>query len=324
MAMHPPHARALDWDDLRFVLAVAERRSLAGAARALAVNHTTVLRRIAALEKKVGVRLFERTPAGYTPTPAGEEVAHVARSVDDAVVGVERRILGQDLRLTGSVRVTTTDTLWASVLPRHFAAFVAQHAEVDVELTVSNLLLSLSKRDVDVAIRPARKPPEDLIGRRIAELAFAVYATATHGRRRELDQYAWAAPGHALAATSVARWMARTLPRAQVAFRADSLLALREAVAAGLGVAALPCYLADPDPRLRRIHHPVAELTNELWLLVHPDLRRTARIRAFVDHMVLGLAAERDLFEGRRPPAVRARSPRLHRRTSSPFPKGAT
>ena len=291
-----------DWDDFRFVLRVAEKGSLAAGARALGVNHTTALRRVHAFERRLGVRLFERLAKGYVLTAPGEELMRTAQQMDEMATSMERRISGRDLRLTGTVRVTTTDSLVASIVPGHLAAFRAKHPDVHLELTTSNAMLSLSKRDADVAIRPSGRPPENLVGRRIAEIAFALYAApaylAAH-RTRDLARHLWIAPDDSLAQTAVAEWTARELPHATVVVRTDSFVAMRTAATAGLGVAALPCYLGDLEPRLERLRGPVPNLTSELWILTHEDLRSTARIRAFSEFMGAALARDRALIQGR-------------------------
>jgi DNA-binding transcriptional LysR family regulator len=296
---------AIEWDDLRYVLAVAESGSLAAAARALGVNHTTVLRRVTAFEERLGLRLFERLPTGYALTAGGEELVAAARQMAGTVTTLERKLAGQDLRLEGTLRVTTTDTLMVSVLAPHLAGFRAAHPGIALELAVSNAMFNLTRRDADVAIRPASDPPGQLVGRRVSGLAFAIYASpaylVAHGKVRDLAAHAWAAPDDTLGDSAVARWMA-TMPDARVAVRADSLVALRELAAAGIGLAALPCYLGDGDPRLVRARRdPVKAMETALWVLTHEDLRGTARVRAFTEFIAHAFATERDVFEGRRP-----------------------
>lgn len=295
---------SLDWNDLQYVLAVAEHGSLARAARALGVNHTTVLRRIAVFEDHLGVRLFDRLPAGYAATPAGEELAEVARAMRERVTDVERRLVGQDLRLTGTVRITTTDTLAQSVMPAALARVIAQHPGVELEMTTTTALVSLTRRDADIAVRPSANPLPNLIGRRVASVAFALYAAPSYlahaPARRDLADHAWIAPDDSLASTTIARWMARTLPAARVALRADTLTAMAHAALGGLGVVALPCYLGDRLAPLRRVRGVIAEMATELWVLTHEDLRATARVRAVTDALVAALTAERDLLQGRR------------------------
>lgn len=296
----------IEWDDLRYILAVAEHGSLAGAARALGVNHTTVLRRVNAFEQGQGLRLFERLPTGYVLTAGGEELLAAARRIAETVTTLERRLAGQDMRLEGTLRVTTTDTLIVSLLARHFAAFRAAHPGIVLEVAVSNVMLNLTKRDADVAIRPASNPPETLVGRRLSELAFALYAgrdyLAAHAATDDLAAHAWVAPDDSLADSAVARWMRAAMPRARVVLRADSLVAMREAAAVGIGLAALPCYLGDGDDRLVRVRpEPVEAMRVPLWVLTHEDLRRTARVSVFTEFIAAALGAERDLLEGRRP-----------------------
>jgi len=149
----------LDWTDLQHALAVAETGSLAGAARALGVNHTTVLRRLNGLEGRIGVRLFERLPAGYALTTAGEEVLGVARGLGATVATLERRLLGRDLRLSGTLRVATTDTLALTILMPHLAAFRAAHPGIELEVTLSNAMANLTRRDGEELLAIAPRVP---------------------------------------------------------------------------------------------------------------------------------------------------------------------
>lgn len=292
----------MDWDDLRYVLAVATTGSLASAARSLGVNHTTVLRRVGAFEKTLGLRLFERHSTGYVLTAGGEELIASARQIDETVTGLARKLAGQDLRLSGTVRVTTTDTLMASILPEILAAFRERHPGIQVEIAISNLMFNLTRRDADVAIRPADKPPQALIGRRVGATAFAIYGSARYlagHKAKTLTQHRWVAPDDSLAATSVARWMRKTLRGSEITLRADSLLALRDAARADFGLAALPCYLGDTSD-LVRVHRPVPAMQTALWVLTHADLRHAARVRAFTEFVAGALMRRRALLEGTR------------------------
>jgi DNA-binding transcriptional LysR family regulator len=295
----------IEWNDLRYVLAVANAGSLAGAARDLGVDHTTVLRRVSAFEKRLGLRLFERLPSGYVLTAGGEELISAARHIDDTVTTLERRLAGQDLRLSGTVRVTTTDTLMGSILPEILADFRTGHPHIRIEVALSNVMFNLGKRDADVAIRPAKDPPETLIGRRIATIAFAIYGSphylAQSGKADSLAAHRWVGPDASLAGTSVARWMRSELSEVEVTLRADSLLGLWQAAQAGLGLAALPCYLGDTSENLVRVHGPIAAMETGLWILTHEDLRHTARIRAFSEFAANALTRRRSLLEGTQP-----------------------
>lgn len=299
------HRHNLDWNDLRFLLAVADEGSLSAAARALQVNHSTVLRRVGKFEQQLDVRLFERLPNGYALTAAGEALAHSARQIQETVDAVERRIVGQDLRLSGSVRVATTDTLALRVLPAIIAAFHAQHPQVQVQLLSGNDQADLNRRDADLAVRPTDTPPESLLGRRLCRLAYAIYAAPSYlkerGARVPLSKHTWIMPDDSMGSTVVGRYMAREQPSVAVAFRANSLASLAAAAAAGLGLSVLPCYLGDSTPGLTRIRSPLSEAGTDLWLLTHADLRKTARVRALLEFLTEALGAQRDLLEGRQP-----------------------
>jgi DNA-binding transcriptional LysR family regulator len=294
----------MDWDSLRYVLAVGTAGTLAGAARLLGVNHTTVLRRIAAFEGEAGVRLFERLPGGYVPTEAGEALIAAARHIEETVVGLERRLAGRDLSLSGALRVTTTDTLMASLLPDMLAAFRSTHPGICVEVAVSNQMLNLTRRDADVAIRPSDDPPQTLVGRRLAAIAFSIYASPAYlerapAPRQSWHDHSWLVPDDSLAATAVAKWIRSELAGVTVAASADSLLALRELAVAGLGLVVLPRYLGDPSTGLVRVSRTNIPAASALWVLTHEDLRRTARVRAFTEFMAQAIARRRRLLEGR-------------------------
>jgi DNA-binding transcriptional LysR family regulator len=260
-----------------------------------------VLRRVGAFEKRLGLRLFERLPTGYVLTAGGEELIASARQIDETVTTLERKLAGRDLRLTGTVRVTTTDTLIGSILPEILAEFRDSHPGIQVEIAISNLMFNLTKRDADVAIRPAKNPPQTLVGRRVAKIAFAIYGSRGYldkHKAKELGGHRWIGPDDSLTDTSVAHWMKTKLPDVEIALRADSLMALRQAAQAGLGLAALPCYLGGTAPDLVCVHRPIPDMETALWVLTHEDLRHTARIRAFTEFAATAFARRRALLEG--------------------------
>ena len=268
----------LHWDDLRVVQAIAEAGSLSGAGRRLGASHATVFRRLNAIERRLGVALFERSRRSYAPTPAGEDLAAVAARVEAEVLGAERRVVGRDLRLSGTIRVTTTDTLLMGLLSPIFADFQRAHSEIVLEVAVSNQLFNLSQRDADVAVRPSSSPPEHLLGRRVGSIAQAVY-TRHDAAQRNGD---WIGPDRHLGYAALDSWMQANGADANCRYRVDTMLGMLAAARDGLGRAVLPCYFADAEPALNRVGEPIPELATDLWLLTHPDLRRVARIRAFM------------------------------------------
>lgn len=290
--------QALAWDDYRVVLAIGRAGSLNAAAKALAISHPTVFRRVNAIERAIGVRLFDRARDGYALTPAGEDVMAVALDLEARIAALERQLAGRDQRPAGTVRVATTDTLLFGPLPPLIAAFRQRNPAIVLELAAGNSLANLSRREADVALRPSGDPPDNLVGRKIARVAFAVYGARTN-RSVDPDADAWVVPDDSLSHLRASRWLAERGYDRRAAFRANGLVALRDAAALGLGLCVLPCYLGDLSPALARVGASIAELDNELWLLTHPDLRRVARVRVFLDEMREALLARRDLFEGR-------------------------
>lgn len=296
------NANALPWDDLRIVLAIGRDGTLSGAARTLGLNHSTVFRRLGALEQRLGVRLFERFRDGYAPTAAGEEIVALAKRVDADVTALERRLAGKDLRPSGVVRVTTTDTLIGLLTPVA-AAFRAAHPEVVLELVVSGAVFNLSKRDADVALRPAANVPDSLVGRRLATIAWTIYGAADYLARRSArvphEKHDWIGYDDSLSHLAAARWLKANVPEARIGYRANTLIGVLEAARAGLGLVILPCYMGDAAAELRRIRAPMPEMETGLWLLTHSDLRKVARVRAFLDFVAPAIAARRTLFEGK-------------------------
>jgi DNA-binding transcriptional LysR family regulator len=288
-------------DDLRLIRAVSDAGTLTGAASRLGIDHSTAFRRLGAIERRLGAHLFERARDGYTPTPAGETAAAAAQRILEDLADTERRLAGEDLRPSGIVRVTTTDTLLGLVSPI-FAALRAASPEIVVELVVANSFFTLTRRDADIAIRPSATAPENLAGRRIARLATAPYAAPAYLARRNsragLAADEWIGFEDSLGHLGSARWLEENIAPDRIVHRANSLLALQSAARAGMGVAALPCYLGDPDPALRRVHPPLPAMEASLWLLTHPDLRRVARIRAVLDFVADRLGQRRALIEG--------------------------
>lgn len=291
----------LAWDDLALVLAIARAGSLSGAGRALGTTHSTVYRKLLAIEARLQTRLVEHLPEGYVLTAAGEAVRQAAERMEQEVHGLERRIVGEDVRLDGALRITTTDTLACGVLAPVLAEFRERHPGITLDLIVDNRALNLTRRDADIAVRPTRHPPETLVGRRLAAIATAVYGAPDYLRRLAappLDAAMWVLPDESLWDLPATRWGKRAIAVGRVAIQVSSVATMRELVRAGLGVAPLPCFLGDGDPGLTRVTAPIAELSSELWLLTHPDLRRNARVRAFLTEVGDALIAQKAAIEG--------------------------
>lgn len=285
----------LDWSDLQYILAVANHGSLAAAARALGVNHSTVQRRITSFEALQQVTVFDRRPDGYKLTVEGQQLLEAAKAVEQAVWGLERKISGKDLKLEGTIRLTTTDTLLHTIVGRPLALFHRKYPDIVMDVSVTNSILSLTRRDADVAIRPAQSKPEPLVGDHVGDIQFAVYAAPAYLRdkpRPTLAGLDWLSPGDTLANTTPGRWLRRTVPKAKIVMTTDSLLALGCAAQRGLGAAMLPTYLGDELDGIERIDVAYEKFTNGLWIVTHADLANAARIHTFMGFMSEALRRE--------------------------------
>jgi len=277
----------INWDNLRYVLMVANKGSIAAAARELEVNRTTVLRRINLFQEKLNCRIFERGESGYVLTPEAEKMIHAAREVEDTLFTIQRQITGHELKLEGELRVTTTDSFMVSVLGPHLATFNQQYPHIVVDILVTNSILDLNRRDADVAIRPTRHPDSSLVSRRLCDVEFAVYASADYsgpGAPGNIADGRWIGFVDSLQATPVGNWFEAIVDTSRICMRCDSFVALRIAAEAGIGLALLPTFLGDASQTLIRLDFPTDELTTGLWILTHPDLVRSARVHAFIDH----------------------------------------
>ncbi len=279
----------LDWGDYRIVLAIAEAGSLTGAAKPLSTSHPTLFRRINAVEKKIGVRLFERLRTGYRPTAAGEEIIATARRITELTRDTERRLAGADLRPSGHVRITTTDSLLFGLLAPALAGLRETEPDITLEINVSNDISDLAFREADIAIRPTSAPDPHLVGRKLGLIRQAVYApsamAADARARGDLHESPWIGPSRSLAYPALHGWMAAQGYNKLCRSWSDSVLGQHAAARAGAGIAVLPAYLAEADPALTRIGPMITALDVELWMLIHPDLRHTTRIRAVTDYL---------------------------------------
>lgn len=230
-----------------------------------------------------------------------DSVARVGELVED----LDRRLVGRDYRLSGTIRLTTTDTLAEHFLHAHLKSFQARYPEIVLELVTSNVMFDLSRREADVALRPGDDPPQHLVGRNLANVGWAVYGAKTYLRERspprrasQLAQHAVVCGDESLAAVPAMRWLKTQVPESAVVYRASSFGMQFAAAREGFGLALLPCVLADSAPELKRVLGPIKALTTGLWLLTHADLRHAARIRAFMSFVTEAIRADKDRLAG--------------------------
>lgn len=293
----------LEWSDLAVILAICRAGTLSGAARTLGQYHSTVFRRINAIEKKTGVRFFERLPDRYAMTDAGQTAMRYAERIESEIHALSREVLGQDTRLQGKISVTAPEGMTSQFLPALLADFCRQHPEVTIELAGGNTAFDLARREADVAIRATKKPPDASLGRKICDFRFANYSSSKYLKQntdKPLHEQQWVMiPG-------IIDWLVpgifkkREQAERQIVFTSNTTLAVANATAADMGFTLIPCYVGDADKRLVRIGDPLEAMTIELWVLTHPDLRHTARVKALMAYLVDALKKEADLFEGKR------------------------
>ena len=279
----------LDWSDYAIVLTIANAGSLAGAAKAAATSHPTMFRRINAIEEKLGTRLFDRFRTGYRLTAAGEEIVTAARKIADLTHTTELRLAGRDLRPSGLVRIAITDSLLYGLLAPRLDVLRQLEPDIKLEFIVSNDISNLSHREADIALRPLSHPDQHLIGRNLGVINQAVYAhqrlVGDTAAMSKIDHLPWIGPTPSMPYGQLRSWMSRSGYDRQCVCTVDSVVGMLCAARAGAGLAVLPAYLGDPATGLIRVSPILEDLATDLWLLTHPDLRLTARVRAMLAHI---------------------------------------
>ena len=305
----------MDWDDLRFFLAVAQAGSLSGAAQQLNVNTTTVLRRIGSLEEDLGSRLFERERTGYRLTPAGDKLVEALEPVERRLGSLPRDFAAQSSGAEGVVRIEVSELLAIYVLAPEIPAFQVAHPDIELELItdgrwtspVAAPRIGSPLRDVDVALRPARPTQGDMLMRKVGDMAFGLYATPTyletHGSPVEgpdpLAGHKVIGYPRGLAPLGPVWWLSRAEKSAQVLLRSGGVLATAELAASGIALAPMPCIVGDRDKRLTRVFGPEMLGTMELWLMARNDLAQMAHVRVAMEFLVEAVRKRKGKLEGR-------------------------
>ena len=295
-----------DWNDLRYFLAVARTGSTIAAAKALGWSQSTVQRRLARLERQLGCKLVERHPTGYRLTALGEDLRPYAEEVEEAVAAFERHLASSDKRLTGTIRVTCPEGLVDSLLTPLVDAFQTRYPGLRVDLIVTERFLDLSKGEAEVAVRGGEPRDPVLIGRKIADNPWAVYASRSyierHGqpeRPEDINHHAIIDFSGDISNLLLAKWLRSVAPRATIAGRSNSVIGLLMAAKSGVGLTILPVQLGDPADELVRVINPLPELMSQVYLLVHPDLRHTPRVSTFLDFVIAEIGAFRPVLLGK-------------------------
>jgi len=294
-----------DWNDLRHFLAVARHQSTIAAGKALGLSQSTVHRRLSELERRLGRQLVTRQPSGYRLTEFGEALLPYAERVEAAVADLERRVTDTARELTGVIRVTCPEPIvYRMTQSGLIDRFESLHPGLRVEFVMSDRYLDLSKGEVDVAFRSG-DTDDELVGRKIADSVWAVYATRgyldRHGTPKQVDdlsQHLLVGFEESLGRHRAAQWLKQVAPDARMAARNNSVLGLVSAIKSGVGLGPLPIALGDAEPELIRVLGPIPELARSWRLLTHPDIRRVPRIAAFFDFILEQRDALKSILTG--------------------------
>jgi len=294
----------MDWDDVRYFLALARTGSVRAAGGDLGVSHSTVSRRVDALESQLGVRLFDRHRDGFELTDAGHQMLPRAERVEREMASLERNLLGQDTKLEGPIRLTCCDQFVSAMLVRDLAPLCGECPDIELELTIDSRPFDLSKREADIAVRTLPKdvaPPEHLMGRRLVPVVVASYVATEHASRLDPTRPDCRWLGFEDRRSTDALVATSSYPQVPAWGAFCSITTLAQAAREGLGISTLPTYAADPDPQLRRLPEPDIRHLADLWLLGHPDLRDNARLRAAREAITRALRSRDALFRGDAP-----------------------
>lgn len=294
----------LDWGDFQIVLTVARMGQLSKAAQVLAISHVTLLRKLSSIETRLKARLFDRVRGHYTPTSAGDELIQAAEAMAPVARQAEMKVLGQDLRPSGHVRITAAGIVVSHLLPPVLKQFAASFPEVTLEFLTSRNHVSLSRREADVALRVSDTVPDWLVGRKLAELDFKIYGLRRPGVSPRLQTLAaltsqkrWVAFESDARDLKFDRWLQDTVPDTSVLLRVDSFEHALAMVRAGLGIALLPRFLEPICPELMPLTEAISELRTPLWLITHQELRNAMRIKVVMQAIGPALAHALPLTE---------------------------
>ncbi len=287
----------LDWGDFQIILTVARIGQLSKAAEALAMAHVTLLRKLASIESRLKARLFDRSRGHYSPTSAGDELIKAAQAMAPVARDAEMKVLGQDLRPSGHVRITAAGIVVSYLLPSVLGQFTASFPDVTLEFLTSRNHLSLSRREADVALRVSDKVPDWLVGRKLADLDFKIYGLRRKGLKPSIQtfevlaqQKRWVAFESDARDLKFDRWLQDNVPDASVLVRVDSFEHALAMLRGGIGIALLPAFLEQVCPELMPLTEAIPELRTPLWLITHKELRNAMRIKVVMQAIGPALA----------------------------------
>ena len=277
----------MDWNDVQIFLALIRAGSVRAAGKKLAISHATVARKIDAFEKRLGVTLFNRLNTGYELTKAGEDLITAAENVESELHSIQRKLVGQDKKLAGTIRVTATEMVASNLLIPKLSTFMTMYPNTKIEMIETYTSLDLSRREADIALRIAKQPPDNLIARKLTAISVAEYASKSYVESHDLSD--------PLLASRISRVNMESGPmeyqnsqfkKLPIRGYFSTFRMQMEAAKNGVGIAKLPCFVADKEPNLKRLSDKSLVEGYHMWLLRHPDTRATSRLRVFSEFVV--------------------------------------
>ena len=285
------------WDDVRFFLAISRSRTLSGAARALRVDHATVGRRLEAFEGQLGSKLFDRTPEGLAITAAGQAILGQCEVMESAASSVDRLVAGHDARLSGLVKVATTEGLAHMVIVPALALVANHHPQLQVEVIADPRRLDIARRQADIAVRVGRPTDPDLVCRKLGDLGLARYASRAYLTAHDVPEPKQGWAGHtSVSYLGAPSWFSEMLAGTRVVLFSNSPFVQMRAIADGIGIGVAPCCFADDHPELQRLSPAEPTELRPVWMIIHRDLRRVARIRLVANAIVEAFERNRQVL----------------------------
>ncbi|MBU6953382.1 LysR family transcriptional regulator [Hahella sp. HN01] len=276
--------KSINWDDIRYFLALAEAGGLSAAARTLSVEHSTVARRVDMLERELEVKLFDRLPRRWRLTEDGQNLLEPARRMASQAQSFTRIADGMS-GLSGSVRISTPPLLASLILAPHLGELRKQLPHIELELVGDLQNADLHEREADIALRMRRPEEPDLAARPLAKLQYGLYGGHDYLATRSQEQWEYVGYERSMQFAPQQQWL-DTLPHSPLVFRSNDLNVLASAIVGGVGVGVLPCFMERFYPQLQPIQEPACPIVRELWLVIHPDLRRSPRVRKVADALI--------------------------------------
>ena len=281
-----------NWENLKYFNILAQTLNLTEASRILGTTPATVSRRVKSLETDLQAKLFEVTPHGHSLTSTGDNLFQKCLPIEEQMQGVSRQIFGQDLSVSGAIKITTTDTISHTVLPSILEIYQKEFPAIQLELFAKSNFFNLSKREADIAIRPSSNPPENLIGRRLGRIQFNVYASKGYLKKnsiknlsQNLNSHSFIQLDDSLSHLPSRVWLSNLLGSKKSNITTDGLLTSAAMCSRGLGIAVLPSYFSKYYKDLSVIKKLDEKVGSDFWLLTHKDIRNTLKIRETMDFL---------------------------------------